>query len=199
MNQDSGGDTTLTISAAALLREETCLQVLPAVVMPAPSDLDVLLIEFRALESNLTMFMNLFTECPRAFEFRTATEAAFYATYTTLSPTLPPAGSFTATATPTLTGEFISPSLGRACALKPALDADGLTIADAMDHIHRWQLFEALDDASRRHHPHRSHLTGRVRRALAAASDDLQRLVLVLLRSSKRRRKSLARIWKEPA
>ena len=185
MNQDSGGDTTLTISAAALLREETCLQVLPAVVMPAPSDSDVLLIEFRALESNLTMFMNLFTECPRAFEFRTATEAAFYATY--------------ATATPTLTGEFISPSLGRACALKPALDADGLTIADAMDHIHRWQLFEALDDASRRHHPHRSHLTGRVRRALAAASDDLQRLVLVLLRSSKRRRKALARIWKEPA
>ena len=38
-----------------------------------------------------------------------------------------------------------------------------------------------------------------MRRALAAASDDLQRLVLVLLRSSKRRRKALARIWKEPA
>ena len=197
MNQDSGGDTTLTISAAALSNEQPWPLLCFETAMPAPNDSDMLLIDARMRGDNLTSFMTRYIECPRAFEFRTATEATVYAT---LLPPSSAACDFTAaTVTPTLTGKLIGSSLYRRCASTPAHSVRGWTVTDVMDHIHKWQLFEALDDASRRPHPHRSHLTGRIRRALDYAPHNLRVLVLALLRASKRRRKALARVYKEPA
>lgn len=210
MSYDSGGDTTLTISATALSSEPTCLQALPAaVVTPAPNDSDTLLIDTRVLKNNFTSFMNLYTECPRAAGFRTATEAAAYATSPPSVALRPRSTGFFWTNQYTIssltTGSAQLRDLLSRCATAWRLpdtfpaSVKGFQDMRAMDHIHMWQLFEALDDLSRWPHPHRSHLTGRIRRALAAASDDLRVLVLALLRASKRRRKALARIYKEPA